>query len=61
VSYIVELEPGVWLAPLHGRRVPGQTLTEADAKRFSSMKAAAKALTAARSYRPFKSAVITGG
>jgi hypothetical protein len=52
VSWIVELEPGVWIAPISGD--PGRTLVVEHATVFSSRKLAGRALDDARSYRPFK-------
>lgn len=53
---IVQLELGVWLAAVEGD--PGRTLVMEKAERFETLGAAAKALTAARKYRPFESATI---
>lgn len=57
-KWVVELEFGVWVADVLGD--PGRTLVLADAQRFDDMRSAGKALTAAREYRPFKNALITG-
>lgn len=54
--YIVELEPGVWLAPWKGD--PGRTLVESSARRYPNHRAAETALSFARSLRPFPSARI---
>ena len=54
--YIVQLEPGVWVAPWEGD--PGRTVRIENAKRFRSEKIANEALNAARLYRPFKSAKL---
>jgi hypothetical protein len=56
MNWVVELEPGVWLAPWEGD--PGRTLVESSAKRFETMAAAALALTRARNSRPFPHAAI---
>lgn len=50
VTWIVELEKGVWLAPVSGD--PGRTLVPAHAKRFSSLKAAEAAIRRAQKLRP---------
>lgn len=55
-EWIVELEPGVWLAPWSGD--PGRTLVEATAKRYKERRNAVYALTRARRYRPFRCARI---
>ena len=55
-DYIVELEPGVWIAPIVGD--PGRTLDRASATRFHSELWAKAALRKAREYRPFLSAQI---
>lgn len=69
MSYIVELEPGVWLAAhredpnyLVGRQRPGRTVYEDRADTFPTMHKAAAALTAAResTNRRFDRAAITG-
>ena len=57
-GYIVELEAGVWLAPW--RSDPGRTLVLNSAKLFHSVPAARRALTKARTYRPFPDAEIHG-
>jgi hypothetical protein len=53
---IVELEPGVWLAPWGGD--PGRTLVQNTARRFRSQVAASRALAKARKDRPFPDARI---
>ncbi len=55
-EWIVQLEPGVWIAEIEGD--PGRTLVQENAQRFENMVTAAKALTAARTFRPFKNASI---
>lgn len=45
--WIVEIEPGVWLAPWLGD--PGRTCVKRSAKRFMSEPVALKALSRARS------------
>lgn len=54
--YIVELEPGVWLAWWPGD--PGRTLSRRDAKDYRSESVATKALQEARKYRPFAQARV---
>lgn len=54
--YIVQLEPGVWLAPWDGD--PGRTTVEAGALRLRSHSRAEMALDEARAYRPFLAAQI---
>ena len=53
---VVELEPGVWLAPWKGD--PGRTLDVATAKVFKTGASARRALEQARRYRPFKNARV---
>ena len=55
-DWIVQIEPGVWLAAIEGD--PGRTLVRDNAQPFKSMVAASRALTAARKYRPFVNASI---
>lgn len=55
----VQLEKGVWLKD--GEGDPARTLVEENAKEFSSLTKAHKALVRAREYRPFKNAVIQEG
>ena len=55
-SWTVELEPGVWVARCDGD--PGRTLRSQNAKQFVSCRAAARALAAARKYRPFADARV---
>ena len=57
--FIVKLERGVYLAD--GEGDPARTLVKENAKLFSSMLEAVRALTAARKYRPFEKACIEGG
>ena len=56
MSYIVELEPGVWVAPWWGD--PGRTMVKSSAKRFGSMPAALRAMSKAREIRPFPVAKV---
>jgi len=56
-EYIVELEPGVWIAAIAGD--PGRTLRKENAKRFSSGKDARRGITAARKYRAFIAAIVS--
>jgi hypothetical protein len=53
---IVELEPGVYLAPWGGD--PGRTIDTKTAKRFKTTNAANRGLRNARLYRPFCGAKI---
>lgn len=53
---IIELEVGVWLAD--GVGDPSRTLVKDNAKKFSDMDIAKKALMSARNYRPFVCASI---
>lgn len=55
-EWVVQLEPGVWLAAVEGD--PGRTIVRNNAQPFESLFAAAKALTAARKYRRFANASI---
>ena len=50
-EWVVELEPGVWIAPINGD--PGRTLIKASATRFASQYKAELALQRARKSRPF--------
>lgn len=54
--FIVELETGVWLAPMAGD--PGRTLVKGSAQKFETQGAAKSALREARKFRTFKSAKI---
>ena len=54
--WIIELEPGVWIAQWNGD--PGRTLVLSNAKRFRSFESAALALSKARRYRTFPDAKI---
>jgi hypothetical protein len=56
MRYIVELEPGVWIAPWTGD--PGRTLVEKNARKYSRRQDAKGALTQARKFRPFPHARI---
>lgn len=51
MSYILELEPGVFKAPWQGD--PGRTLVSASAQRFATIHGARCALGHARKFRPF--------
>ncbi len=53
---IVKLEDGCWIAD--GVGDPPRTVVEENAKQFSTMADAHRALREARKYRPFKNAVI---
>jgi hypothetical protein len=55
-DYIVELEPGVWIADGDGD--PPRTLARANAKRFESKWLAQEALRVARRRRPFLGASV---
>ena len=54
--YVVELEPGVWIAPWMGD--PGRTLALANAKRFVLRGSAKSAIRSARQFRGFEKARI---
>ena len=56
-KFIVEIEPGVFLAPIEGD--PGRTLVSENAKVFESHKKARIALLCAQKVRPFKIARVT--
>jgi len=49
--WIVELEPGVWLAPWEGD--PGRTLVMKNARKFSSYVQAFSAVVEAKGWRKF--------
>lgn len=55
-NWIVELEPGVWLADGYGE--PGHTTAKGSAKRFPSHRSAKITLLWARTFRPLKGAKI---
>lgn len=55
-EYIVQLEQGCWIADWDGD--PGRTIKIDNAERFSTVGDAAKALKAARKFRPFSFAII---
>lgn len=55
--YIVELQPGVWLAPWTGD--PGRTQVKFKARQYDQRSSAKCALTFARKYRAFEDARIT--
>jgi hypothetical protein len=59
MEWIIELEPGVWIAPWSGD--PGRTLVQGSAKRFQTHDDAKKALAKARaaSSKKFAGAKIT--
>jgi hypothetical protein len=54
--WVVRLEPGVWLDGAEGD--PGRTCDAASAWRFSSRRLAEAALGQARTWRPFRGAII---
>lgn len=56
-EWIVELEPGVWIADIEGD--PGRTLRKENAKQFLSPKSARRGITNARRYRAFTAAIVT--
>ena len=56
MSFIIELEPALWIAEFEGD--PGRTLVEANAQEFDSHEDALTALDEARKYRPFKDAAV---
>jgi hypothetical protein len=56
VKYIVELQPGCWIAPWQGD--PGRTLVERSARRYVSVESAQRALKKARFYSPFVNAKL---
>ncbi len=53
----VELESGVWIA--EGEGDPARTVKEENAREFMTLKEACAALTLARKYKPFPTAVVT--
>lgn len=57
MTYILELEPGVWLADWAGD--PGKTLVKENAKTFKTRTDAANALKEAREFETFNDAKIT--
>ena len=56
-SWIVELEPGVFLAPISGD--PGRCLDARNAQTYESHPRARRALLAAQKLRPFDKARVT--
>ncbi len=56
MKWIIQLEPGVWLAPWDGD--PGRTLCRENADCFTSRVFAGIALVCAREYRPFTAAKV---
>lgn len=56
MRYIVELEPGVWLAPWSGD--PGRTLVKKEARRFKSRGEATQWMGWAKTFRPFPHARV---
>jgi hypothetical protein len=56
IRWVVELEPGVWIADTDGD--PGRTLVKENAQRFFMKSEAKKALEKARTFRAFKNAKI---
>lgn len=55
-GWVVEIEPGCWLAPWEGD--PGRTLLLANVKRYKSAREANCALRRARTIRPLKYAKV---
>lgn len=55
-TYVVQLENGVWLAPVDGD--PGRTLVLEFAQRFDSRNRAEWALKKARENRPFPNGFV---
>jgi len=55
-EYVVQLQIGCWIADWEGD--PGRTLKLGNAKRFSTQHKAYIALEQARTYRPFKEALV---
>jgi hypothetical protein len=55
-AFVVQLERGCWLAPIHGD--PGRTMVASNATRFVSRRDAEGSLQAARQYRPFPDASV---
>jgi hypothetical protein len=55
-AFVVRLERGCWLAPIHGD--PGRTMVADNATRFVSRRDAEMSLSAARQYRPFPNACV---
>jgi hypothetical protein len=55
-GYIVEIDKGVWLAPISGD--PGRTLVKTYARVYKSVRGAKIALGMARRYRPFENGII---
>ena len=55
-GWIVELEPGVWIAPWPGD--PGRTLLRGNAKQFRRESDARRSLAQARKYSPFVAAEV---
>ena len=51
LGYVVELEPGVWIAPWEGD--PGRTLKLENAERFVGIREAETSLTKAKTFRQF--------
>lgn len=58
-NFVVRLEKGVYLASWEGD--PGRTLLRTNARRFPSSVAARLALSEARRYRSFPTAVVEAG
>ena len=55
-AYVVEIQPGCWLAPWTGD--PGRTEVLSSAKQYETGRAALRALTAARKYRAMPTAKV---
>lgn len=51
MKFIIELQPGCWIAAMEGD--PGRTLKRQNAKVFKSLSRAVNALANARQYRHF--------
>ena len=56
MSYIVQIEEGIYLAPWSGD--PGRTCRETSAKQYKDIAAATYALARARKYNEFLGAII---
>lgn len=54
--YIIELQPGCWLAPWSGD--PGRTLVRESARQFATRRGATVALRYARQHRPLRDAQV---
>lgn len=56
MKYLVEIEPGVWLANWQGD--PGRTLLQSSARKYKSERAAKYAIARARRYSKFEEARV---